>query len=169
MLIDISEVLIHEGKIVDIQLEPELMFLYHNGQKIQLIKKSSVHLILKNLSKNKFILEGDVLASAVIPCDRCLTEVVYDFSINIKKEIDLNIKESKEYSFIIQNNLDVNELVSSEIIPEIPMKILCDENCKGICSKCGTDLNQKNCGCDGFVPDPRMAKILDVFSENKEV
>ena len=49
------------------------------------------------------------------------------------------------------------------------MKILCKEDCKGLCSVCGKDLNEGKCDCDTFVPDPRMAAIMDIFRENKEV
>ncbi len=42
------------------------------------------------------------------------------------------------------------------------------DDCKGICPVCGQNLNEKECGCDTFVPDPRMAVIQDIF-KNKEV
>ena len=49
------------------------------------------------------------------------------------------------------------------------MKVLCKDNCKGICSRCGANLNKGDCGCDTWVPDPRMAAIQDIFKQFKEV
>ncbi len=59
--------------------------------------------------------------------------------------------------------MDFDKLVNTEILPEMPMKVLCNEECKGICPKCGTDLNEKDCGCDRISADPRMARVLDIF------
>ena len=48
-----------------------------------------------------------------------------------------------------------------------PTKILCKEDCKGICKKCGKDLNQGACGCDDFVPDVRFANLMDIFNNSQ--
>ena len=64
---------------------------------------------------------------------------------------------------------DTNELAKSEILLHWPMKILCKDDCKGLCSKCGADLNYEECGCDRTVLDPRMAAIQDIFNKFKEV
>ena len=45
-----------------------------------------------------------------------------------------------------------------------PTKTLCDENCKGICKKCGKNLNNEKCECDDFVPDVRLANLMDIFN-----
>ena len=63
----------------------------------------------------------------------------------------------------------VEELVNTEITVNLPMKVLCKADCKGICRQCGKDLNTGSCECDAFVPDPRMAAIKDIFYGNKEV
>jgi len=49
------------------------------------------------------------------------------------------------------------------------VKILCREDCKGVCPVCGQNRNERDCGCDTFVPDPRMAAINTIFHGNKEV
>ena len=48
------------------------------------------------------------------------------------------------------------------------MKVLCRENCKGICNRCGANLNLGSCKCDDAELDPRMSKILDIFNQFKE-
>ena len=45
----------------------------------------------------------------------------------------------------------------------IPVKILCKEDCKGICSVCGSNLNEGECGCDRFVPNAAFAGLSDLF------
>ena len=78
--------------------------------------------------------------------------------------------EAEEQSGFMEGyQLNVDSLISNEIFTCWPLKVLCREDCKGLCRVCGKDLNEGECGCDTFVPDPRMAAIMDIFRENKEV
>ena len=63
----------------------------------------------------------------------------------------------------------MDELILEEVIPLLPTKVLCDEDCRGLCPVCGTNLNKEECGCDRTVKDPRMAAIQDIFKNFKEV
>ena len=65
--------------------------------------------------------------------------------------------------------MDTDRLVYDEILIGFPMKVLCREDCRGICAVCGANLNEGECGCDRTVPDPRMAVIRDIFNNFKEV
>ena len=77
----------------------------------------------------------------------------------------------EEYSFFSEDyrELNLDRMVHDEILVNWPDKVLCRENCKGICPVCGQNLNDKDCGCDRVVLDPRMAKFQDIFNEFKEV
>ncbi|HWT27780.1 MAG TPA: DUF177 domain-containing protein, partial [Mobilitalea sp.] len=74
-----------------------------------------------------------------------------------------------ETNYIIGYNLDVDILIYDEILIGFPMKLLCSEDCKGICKHCGTNLNEKTCDCDKTEYDPRMSVIRDIFNNFKEV
>ena len=65
--------------------------------------------------------------------------------------------------------LNIEDLVRNECFMNLPVKVLCRPDCRGICMRCGKDLNDGECGCDTFVPDPRMARIKDIFDADKEV
>ena len=81
----------------------------------------------------------------------------------------MKTSETDEYPYLSGYELDTDVLIGNEILVNWPVKILCKEDCKGICPKCGRDLNQGDCGCDTFEPDPRMAVLKDIFIANKEV
>ncbi len=106
---------------------------------------------------------GTVKMRVTIPCDRCLNPVSYEFSVEAESELDLSEKEQP--SFIEGTTLDVDGFVFHELLLHWPAKILCREDCKGICTVCGADLNQGECGCDRQVLDPRMAAIQDIFNK----
>ena len=66
-------------------------------------------------------------------------------------------------------NITLEQLLHNEILIHWPMRVLCKEDCKGICSHCGKDLNEGPCSCEQESLDPRMAAIRDIFSKFKEV
>ena len=78
-------------------------------------------------------------------------------------------EDSESEHFMDGYQLKVDDLIYSDIVLNWPMKILCREDCKGICRICGKDLNTGECGCDTFVPSPGLAGIKEIFNANKEV
>ena len=112
-----------------------------------------------------------------IPCDRCLEPVATVFDLNISRitkgnvtdESEVESEDLDEANYIDGYTLDVDQLISSEILIGWPTKILCSEDCKGICNVCGQNLNQGTCNCEDTSLDPRMSVIRDVFKNFKEV
>ena len=74
-----------------------------------------------------------------------------------------------EMSWLSGLEIDVEQLVCNEILLNWPIRVLCKEDCQGICSHCGVNLNKETCDCDTSELDPRMAAIKDIFSKFKEV
>ncbi len=62
-----------------------------------------------------------------------------------------------------------SKLLYNEILVGWPMKVLCSEDCKGICSVCGQNLNEGSCDCEDTSLDPRMSVIRDLYKNFKEV
>ncbi|MEW6101152.1 MAG: DUF177 domain-containing protein, partial [Candidatus Omnitrophota bacterium] len=71
-------------------------------------------------------------------CSRCLA----DFDINLNLSLKLSFPVSKTEPVI-----DLDPQIREEIILEYPIKLLCRPDCKGLCPKCGKNLNQEKCGC----------------------
>ena len=59
-----------------------------------------------------------------------------------------------------------DQLIIQELMLRVPAKVLCKEDCKGICYQCGKNLNYGSCDCREEPKDPRMAAILDLFNES---
>ena len=131
--------------------------------------KKEFSLKVSKIGKEKFLIEGETAVTVEIPCDRCLTPVQVEVPLVIHREYDQNAAEEEldDEELIIGYNLDTEQLMYCEILVNWPMKTLCTEACKGICKKCGTNLNHGDCTCDTVELDPRMAKIRDIFNNCK--
>lgn len=108
-------------------------------------------------------ISGNTSIELEIPCDRCLRPV--SVKINISPDIDVDFEDKEVSDFADGYVIDIDKLLYPEIIMNFPMKTLCMDDCKGICRKCGINLNEGSCDCDTFVPDPRMAVISDIFKK----
>lgn len=99
-----------------------------------------------------------------LSCDRCLTELERDFSYDFK-EIIVNEEnpENDNYIGALNYELDIDDLVTTDILLSLPHKILCKEDCKGLCFKCGADLNRTTCQCDTKEVDPRLAVLGELL------
>ena len=175
MLISLSEIMTTKDKVVQINAPIEMERFDYQGDSYEFAHKEPVNLTITNLGDRMVMIEGSTNISLILFCSRCLKEMIYPMNINIQKEIDFNLSEDEraedldETNYIIGYNLDVDTLIYDEILIGFPMKLLCSEDCKGLCKNCGTNLNEKSCDCDTFVYDPRMSKIRDIFNNFKEV
>lgn len=175
MLINLTELFNLEGKEKTYTLDME-MDVYHgpNGD-YEVTSKKPVTLRIMNLGNRTLEVEGKASFSLIFPCDRCLDPVKVDFDLDMVRTIDFNETEEEheeeldEQPYVQGFNLDVDQLVCDELILNLPMKVLCSEDCKGICNRCGTNLNHETCDCDTRPLDPRMAVIQDIFKQFKEV
>lgn len=99
------------------------------------------------------------------PCDRCLAPVV------LQRQLDtcqiavrsLNGKDEDAFLFLPDAQLSVEEMVYADIVLDLPNKILCCEECKGLCPQCGVNLNQGACSCPHSSGDPRLAVLRDLL------
>jgi uncharacterized protein len=163
-----------EGKQISMEVELEMTSFESKMGCFEIIEKSPVKLTFVNIAKEKAKVEGVVSLRFQSFCDRCLSEVITELDLQFERvvtspEVSAEDEEIDDLSFMEGYQLNVETFVYNEIIGNWPAKILCKEDCKGICPVCGQNLNVRECGCDTFVPDPRMAVIQDIFKANKEV
>ncbi len=175
MLINLSELFTRDGKEKTYTPDIEMDTLSTPDGVCGFVSRGPVILHVKNLGDRKLLLTGNMKATLNIPCSRCLEPVAYPFDLDVEEELDMKKTEEEragdldEQPYISGYNLDVDQLLSNELLLNFPMKVLCKEDCKGICNRCGTNLNNGTCSCDRSSPDPRMAVIQDLFQQFKEV
>lgn len=180
MILNLTDVFTSEGKVKTVTAPYEHSTFPYMGSAYPVLDGAKADLTLTNVSDGQVLLEGSLAVTLLIPCDRCLRDVTVKVNAAFSHQIsspdrERNASEETEdssdddLSFVSGYELDTDQLISNEILIHMPVKVLCKEDCKGICSVCGHDLNEGECGCDRFVPDPRMAAIKDIFNASKEV
>ena len=174
MVIDISRVVKSINKEVSEEVCIELTSFESRLGDFPILQKSPVVLTITNQENKTLFIRGSVDVTVSIPCGRCLEEVPTQICFDIDKKLDIQDSvlvddEMEENDYLIGFELDVDKLVYAEILVNWPMKVLCKEDCEGICNVCGANLNKGDCGCQRTELDPRMAAIQDIFSKFKEV
>ncbi len=174
MLVNLSDVLTSSGKVVNTTVLLEMTDFNSRLGNFQILEKSPVAFTFTNFGVDKAKVEGSVRIVFDTECDRCLTEVPTVLNLRFDRvvaspEVTADEEEDEHPDYMEGYQLNVEALVYNEILINWPAKILCKEDCKGVCPVCGQNLNMRECGCDTFVPDPRMAVLKDIFNANKEV
>lgn len=175
MLIDLNDVLKIDGKVMSAEASLSTSVFSSKLGEFPIVGSNPVSLRITNRGNRKLTITGSTKVTLKIPCDRCLEDADQTLNLHFEKDVDMNqtaeerVKALDEQYYIEGYNLDVDKLVCSEILVSWPSKVLCKEDCKGICSVCGTNLNLGTCDCEPTDLDPRMAKIQEIFSKFKEV
>lgn len=102
-------------------------------------------------------------------CGRCGKDLVRDFDFGIK-EILLQEERAEEFKdedavVFAGTSLLLDDIAENNILLNLPIRYLCSEDCKGLCPKCGKDLNSGSCDCRHDEGDPRLSVLLKLVDK----
>jgi uncharacterized protein len=142
-------------------------------------KPDNARAALRFLRLGKTVLvDGSINISVSLRCSRCLGEFTYPLGIQVREEYNPVEEISQEgeheltsrdldLGFYNDDELDISEMVTEQVLLSVPMKPLCGEHCRGICPVCGKNLNEGACTCAAETVDPRLAPLKQ-FKESME-
>ncbi len=119
-------------------------------------------------SLDAVMMDAEVSFDFCQPCDRCGCEVLkhlnYKFNHKLVPFKENNLDDD-DYDYIVLDDykLDLDELIVSDVILELPSKILCKLDCRGLCVKCGKNLNEGSCSCTFNNIDPRLEALKNLI------
>jgi uncharacterized protein len=158
-------------------LELELLETIESDATLKIL--SPVHGFIKIDRKDSEVLVRG-FADVVIEqqCSRCLKVFNVDLRVNIdtvyRPSQEINVEEhyelksdEMETGFYKNDVIELDDLLKEQFMLNLPMKPLCFEQCKGLCPKCGTDLNISECSCEASEIDSRLL-ILKQLLNRKE-
>lgn len=114
-------------------------------------------------------LSATALLDYATNCARCMKDISGTFELRLEKPLalkgSLQNEDDDEYVLIERGSIDIDLLLEETIVMDFPMRFLCDEECKGLCFKCGKDLNFGDCDCPKKEIDPRLAKLSKLLDK----
>jgi uncharacterized protein len=110
------------------------------------------------------LIDGTVRTTVELPCDRCLeparlpSEVVIEERFPLEEVLHPRLPAEEDAEFdntlvsVIHLDagkpiLNLDELIRQQLVMDLPIQILCDPECRGLCAQCGANLNQGTCSC----------------------
>ena len=116
----------------------------------------AIHLLRRWRFRASFItgivtLKYTVSCTLDVVCDRCLTELKRDYSYDFSHTVVPSLQSEGDiydtYLVAQHDSIDMNETAISDLLLMLPTKMLCREDCKGLCDICGCNLNERTCNC----------------------
>ena len=99
----------------------------------------------------KLMIECD----ANLICDRCLGEYEQGYSftydatlVSDANSVGFDEETNEEYLLVVDDEIDIEEIVTDIVLLGLPTKMICSEDCKGLCFTCGHNLNESDCKCE---------------------
>ncbi len=129
-----------------------------------------------NRNPDHIRITGKIGGTLEVACHRCLRP----FSFPLDEEVDVYLieesrapdEEEKEleddeivYEFFDGEAIEIDRLVAEQIFLALPVKVLCDEECKGICPRCGVNRNEEPCRCEAGVESSPFARLRSLKGE----
>ena len=103
-----------------------------------------------------------------LTCDRCAQALTRSFWVPVDHTLVTEVNDETNDELIVTDTFryDVEPLITEDIILYLPTKIICRDDCAGICSRCGKNLNDGPCDCKKEI-DPRWA-ALSLFTDEED-
>jgi len=121
-------------------------------------------------------LKGKLDTSLEVACARCLDPVLYEVDRSFDllyrplgtdaghEELSITDAEA-EIGYYQGEGLMLEDALREQVLLALPLKVVCREDCKGLCPLCGKNLNESQCSCAAHMEDPRWAALKEIRSK----
>ena len=140
------------------------------GLEFQLSKDVRLHGRLNDAGGGRYYWHGRLETEVSCPCRRCLVPVPVEIQHAIEVLFTEDEMADDPAAYVIPHKameIDPGDVVREELILSVPDYVLCEEECKGICAGCGTDLNSGSCTCEPEL-DQRWAALEALRTTQQE-
>ena len=112
------------------------------------------------------VLEGEARTTLEVVCDRCLKPFSEELVLPVEHLLaeTLEDEENDDILLLDGGELDLEEVFTTDLVLAMEPKHVCSEECRGLCPKCGADLNDGPCQCRAEV-DPRFAVLAQLLDK----
>ncbi len=162
MRIDLREIIEYPGKSIPFNYGIDLSFLDFDSVE-EISSPSPASGEVRNTA-GILKLSGNVQIDLNCVCARCLTEFEkrIDLQLNVTLAEELQDEDNPDIFLLDGDYIDVDEVIVEAFVLNMEQKLLCREDCKGLCDKCGENLNNGPCDCMAEI-DPRLAALTQLL------
>lgn len=169
MRINIGSLVGQQGSSLTVERELPGDFLNDVPEVRKVVSPLEVQVEVSNTGEG-FRVTGNLRLRAVLICTRCLREFTGELSTEIEEEyrrtpvtdFDHNGEDffpEDDIPLVDGDEIDLTDLIRDSMLVSIPMKVVCDESCPGLCPTCGAVLAEESCDCDAQDIDIRLAPL----------
>jgi uncharacterized protein len=164
MRIDLHEIINVPGNSVSFDYEPDFSGLYPPAVLEELEKVRAKGVIRNTAGVLK--LSAELKAKLKCSCDRCAVEFESDLLMPITAVLaeEQNDEENSDLYLLDGDKADLGEIINTAYVLDMDTKFLCKEDCKGLCPKCGKNLNEGPCDCRADT-NPKLAVLKQLLMD----
>ena len=168
MMIEMGYLFNRKGSSLPVELVETIDDVKDYPDVVEFVEPVRIEGTLKN-EDDVFVLDAVAKTTALMECSSCLAPVRKELCFEIKERFAHTGRDDEETETFTGDQIDLADYVKRGIIGELPMRVECREDCKGLCPICGKDLNDGDCGCDRTIRDPRFESLRALFNDDEEV
>lgn len=154
MKIDIADAVRNEGEVYTKVYDGELENIDFMGETFGFPK---VHVDAEyRYDGEGLTVEGDFKAKTEVTCSRCLKPFMYPVEFEFMEYYAKDPQQDEGVYEYTGDIITLDTMLQDNVIMNLPMRFLCKESCKGLCTVCGKNLNEGKCGCETKETDSRL-------------
>ena len=168
IVLRVSDITEHGVRIETIE-EPEWLINLPElleGKEYSTLSKVGIVLEVTRVLKEVTVI-GNVSLSLQSPCSRCVEPVKVELNPPVSLVLSpvdklQNEDDDIDHETYQDDQIDLSNYIREQVAISLPVKVVCSEDCKGLCPKCGINLNTEVCSCEKESIDPRFAVLKDL-------
>lgn len=165
MLIDLSDIIKDYGGKLEISESFKMGDVDFLGESFTFLGDARLDGYIMNNTKS-LDLNAKVTGKAEVHCARCQKPMTIDIEFPVKEVLvreDGEISEDEDIVVYSGHKIELDDILTNSFLMNVSGKYLCSDDCKGLCSHCGCDLNLHECDCDKEYIDPRWEKLAEIM------
>ena len=174
MTVNVVDLLQEINAVADLDITDHVNDFEYMGEKIAFDGDVQLKAQIFRVQSKYYKVAGTVKVKLILQCGRCMGKYSYDAEFPVELHFTAKekaIDDDVDLYFTDGDSIELDEAIQTNVIMNIPVQRLCSEDCKGLCSVCGANLNIDCCNCgrgdnghDDSV-DARLAVLKDFFDK----
>lgn len=168
LLVDVSKIRKNTDEKINFKQEESFEPVESRTNRIEFASPVKFDLVIESADEDVLV-KGHLKVELKLICGRCAKPFVSKLELETKeifyRSSHIRDEDESEEFMVEDEKIDVGRLAEQSLILSLPMKIVCSDDCKGLCANCGINLNEGDCGCKTEHLDPRLSKLKDLLNQ----